>query len=50
MMTYTAVSENNLEAQLFFKASGFRAVKIVRNEFDDGQDGYRFVWKGNANG
>ena len=39
------ICERNLPAQLFFKAVGFRAVGISHDEFVDGQDGYRFVWK-----
>jgi len=44
------VSERNLVGQLFFKALGFRATKIIRGYYarcGDDQDAYRFVWKGN---
>lgn len=35
------VRESNLDAQLFFKANGFRAIGVNRGHFDDtGEDGY----------
>jgi [ribosomal protein S18]-alanine N-acetyltransferase len=40
------VGEENLAAQLFFRDCGFRAVGIDHSFFCDGQDAYRFRWKG----
>jgi ribosomal-protein-alanine N-acetyltransferase len=35
------VTERNLDAQLFFRATGFHAIKVIRNYFQDpDQDGY----------
>lgn len=36
------VCERNLNGQLFFRACGFRAVSVVREMYDDGQDAYLF--------
>lgn len=39
------VCEQNLLAQLFFKANGFRCVSIERQPYEDSaHDGYRFEW------
>jgi ribosomal-protein-alanine N-acetyltransferase len=39
------VREGNLEAQLFFRAHGFRATQVLRSHFDDtGEDGYLMVY------
>jgi ribosomal-protein-alanine N-acetyltransferase len=36
-----AVRESNLGAQLFFRMRGFRAVKVLRNYYEDsGEDAY----------
>ena len=35
------VRETNLSAQLFFKEQGFRAVRVLRNHYDDtAEDAY----------
>ena len=34
------VRESNLAAQMFFGANGFRAVLIVKNHYEAGEDGY----------
>ena len=34
------VRETNLAAQLFFKAIGFRAVKVVKGAYDDDEDAF----------
>lgn len=41
------VSERNLDAQLFFRAMGFRADKVVRGKYTEFQDldAYRFVYR-----
>jgi len=39
------VGEQNLEAQLFFRALGFCATGIIPRHFEHGQDGYRFVYE-----
>lgn len=36
------VRESNLPAQKFFKATGFKAVKVVRDFYGDGEDAYKF--------
>jgi len=41
----TLVAERSLGAQLFFRATGFRANGIRRGYCDDGQDAYRFEWQ-----
>lgn len=38
----TEVRETYLKAQLFFRASGFRAFKVVRNYYDNEEDAYFF--------
>jgi ribosomal-protein-alanine N-acetyltransferase len=36
--------ESNLDAQLFLRACGFDALRVIRGHFDDtGEDGYYFV-------
>jgi len=40
--------ETNLDAQLFFKASGFRAVAIEPDMFGDDGAGYQFVYAKSA--
>ena len=36
-----AVRESNLNAQLFFRAEDFRALKVLRNYYEDsGEDAY----------
>ncbi len=38
--------ESNLDAQLFFRAQGFEAVRVLRRSYDDtGEDGYRMVYR-----
>jgi len=37
-------SEYNLEAQLFFRAVGFRATEILRNYYDGRYDAYQFTY------
>ena len=39
------VRETNLDAQLFFKAIGFRCVKIAKNYYRDVENAYVFVKK-----
>ena len=39
------VWERNLEAQLFFRAMGFRSQAIVRKKYEIGEDAYRFVYE-----
>jgi len=39
------VSDDNLPAHLFFRATGFRAETITRNFFGPGHDGYNFVYR-----
>ncbi len=34
------VDETTLGAQMFFRAQGFRAVKVVRDYYDDGRAAY----------
>jgi ribosomal-protein-alanine N-acetyltransferase len=36
------VSESSLESQLFFRAVGFRAVRILRDVYESGEAVYRF--------
>jgi ribosomal-protein-alanine N-acetyltransferase len=38
------VGERNLSAQLFLRARGFRAVRVVRSCYAPGEDAYRFAW------
>jgi len=38
------VSEYNLEAQLFFRAVGFRATEILRRHYEGGHDAYQFTY------
>ncbi len=37
------VRDDNLEAHLFFKALGFRAMSVERGFYDGGVDAYKFV-------
>ena len=39
------VRETNLDACLFFKAVGLKAVATVENCFDNGEDAYRFEYR-----
>ena len=42
------VRDSNLEAQLFFRAKGFLAEKVLRNHYTDGdlpEDAYHFVYR-----
>lgn len=39
------VGERNLDGQLFFKAVGFRAEGVLREYFDDRQDGYMMTYR-----
>lgn len=39
------VLDSNLNAQLFFKAMGFRATGISANHYDDGSDAYKMVYR-----
>lgn len=41
------VSDQNLDAQLFFRSLGFRATEILKDFFGPGHDGYEFVYKAN---
>jgi ribosomal-protein-alanine N-acetyltransferase len=36
------VSERNLVGHLFLRSLGFKAVKVLREHYDDGADAYRF--------
>ena len=38
------VSDQNLDAQLFFRSMGFKAVNVERNFYGRGHDGYDFVY------
>lgn len=41
LLVRLAVRETNLDAQLFFKSQGFRAIKVVRDHFEDcSEDAY----------
>lgn len=45
------VRETNLEAQLFFRAVGFRAMAILRDFYEDTtEDAYRMQWRLQAEG
>jgi ribosomal-protein-alanine N-acetyltransferase len=39
------LSETNLDAHLFFKACGFVALEVMRGHFENGDDGYKFVYR-----
>jgi len=40
------VRESNLDAQLFFRHHGFKAVKVIREAYEDtDEDAYRFAYK-----
>jgi ribosomal-protein-alanine N-acetyltransferase len=39
------VSERNLDGQLFFRALGFKAVNVLRQWCDDGQDAYVMTYR-----
>lgn len=40
------VRETNLDAQLFFKAMGFEAVKVIHDAYEEvAEDAYRFVYR-----
>ncbi len=40
------IRETNLEAQLFFKKSDFRAIKVLRSHYDDTtEDAYMMIYK-----
>lgn len=39
---YADIGDDNLTGQLFFAAQGFRAVQIVREQYQ--RDAYRFRW------
>lgn len=42
----TLVRERNLDAQLFFRAQGFRCVGTLRDEYEDtGEDAYSFLFR-----
>lgn len=45
---YLAVSEKNLEAQLFFKSCQFKAVEILKNYYGAHHDAFKFVHSFNA--
>lgn len=38
------VSDANLGAQLFLRASGFKCENVLREHYENGDDAYRFVW------
>ena len=38
------ISDRNLDAQLFFRAMGFKAVRVERNFYGRDHDGYNFVY------
>ena len=44
------VSEKNLQAHLFFKACGFRAVSVLQNQFTTDEACYRFVHRHGGEG
>lgn len=39
------ISENDLDAHLFLRAVGFRAINVIRQGGDMGEDAYRFVYQ-----
>jgi ribosomal-protein-alanine N-acetyltransferase len=39
------VRETNLVAQLFFKANDFKAVRLIRNGYANGEDSILFEWR-----
>ena len=39
------VRETNLSAQLFFRANFFRAVRLFRNGYSNGEDSILFEWR-----
>lgn len=39
------VADSSLDAHLFFRAMGFRAVQVHREYWDDGQDAYEMVYR-----
>ena len=40
------VRESNLDAQLFFRHNGFKAVKVIRDAYEDtDEDAYRFAYQ-----
>lgn len=40
------IRESNLDAQLFYRALGFKAISVMREFFaDSGEDAYLFQWK-----
>jgi ribosomal protein S18 acetylase RimI-like enzyme len=41
--TKTTVHENDLQSQLFFRACGFRCVKIRSRYYGNGDTGYEFL-------
>jgi ribosomal-protein-alanine N-acetyltransferase len=41
---HTRVRESNLDAHLFFQRQGFRAVRVIRDHFDNGEAAYHFVF------
>jgi ribosomal-protein-alanine N-acetyltransferase len=39
------VRDSNLDAQLFFRAVGMHAVKVMRSFYCNNDDAYQFTWK-----
>lgn len=44
-MLELSIREANLDGQLFFKHRGLRAVEIIRDPWECGQDAYRMIWR-----
>jgi len=38
------VGDSNLNAHLFFRSQGFKAERVIRDHYSDGQDAYQFAW------
>jgi ribosomal-protein-alanine N-acetyltransferase len=41
---YLTLSEKNVDAQVFFKFLGFKAIEVLKNFFGPDHDGYDFVF------
>ena len=39
------LSDSNLDGHLFIKAMGFAAVEVLPGYFENGEDGYKFVYR-----
>jgi ribosomal-protein-alanine N-acetyltransferase len=42
---FITVSDQSLDAHLFLKSLEFKAIKILKDFFDKGHDGYNFIYK-----